>query len=77
MQFRNCKESNRYSVKFFNKKYAVVSKDHLHIRIDITGHVKKIKILILHYKYMDAYQCISKFNNDSTFGAVTAINKRE
>jgi glycosyltransferase involved in cell wall biosynthesis len=68
-EFKYGKESSRYFVRLFNRKYTVVGGEKVHEKFEVFGRVKKLKHIILHYSYRDIRQYISKLNSYSTLGA--------
>jgi hypothetical protein len=68
-EFKYGKESHNYFMRLFNKNYCIVSDKMVHENFNVSGPVKKLKNIILHYSYRDINQVISKIDRYSSLGA--------
>ena len=68
-EFKYGRESHNHFMRVFHKNYCRVSNKKVHESFEVTGPVKKLKNIILHYSYRDIKQFISKLNCYSTLGA--------
>jgi glycosyltransferase involved in cell wall biosynthesis len=61
-RFRYGRESRRQVVKLFKRHAGHMSHDRVHERIEVTGKIKKLRNLMLHYSYRDITQFFTKFD---------------
>jgi glycosyltransferase involved in cell wall biosynthesis len=61
-RFRCGKESKRYVVRLFDRRYANVSNDRVHEKIVVHGKIERLHHPILHYSYRDITHYFAKFD---------------
>lgn len=74
-EFKHGKESGRHFTRLFNKKQGGFTNDKVHEAIKVTGPVKKLNQIILHYSYTSLHQCLEKNNRYSTLSAEIAYSR--
>jgi glycosyltransferase involved in cell wall biosynthesis len=60
-RFRYGRESNRYVVRLFNRRYGRMSNDKVHESIQVEGRIKRLRCPLIHYSYHDINQYFCKF----------------
>jgi glycosyltransferase involved in cell wall biosynthesis len=76
-EFKYGKESKGVFTRLFNKRYTTVSLDKVHESFKVTGPVKKLKGIILHYSYRNLTQYLTKLNCYSSLGAEISVAKKK
>ncbi len=72
-EFRHGKESRKYYIKLFLKKYFEISGDKMYEKINVPGITRKLKNKILYVSYSNIYLGINKMNAYSTYRAEIAV----
>jgi len=76
-EFKYGRESYRHYTRLFDKRYCTISMRRVHESFQITGTVKKLNNIILHYSYINIHQFITKLNSYSTLGAEINVQNRK
>jgi len=71
--FRHGKESKKYYLRLFNKKYGGFNAKKVHEGVEFNGSTKKLKEKIYHYSYKNIAHYFEKFNRYSSLGADLAF----
>ncbi len=68
-EFSRGRESHRYFLRLFNKKWCEQGTQKVHERVEVRGPVKKLKNIIKHYSYNRVDNYLAKLGRYSTLGA--------
>lgn len=73
--FMHGKESRYYHLRLFNKQYGNFDDARVHEKVKITGEIKHLNSVILHYSYKDLKHYFEKFNRYTSIGAIKLKEK--